>query len=218
MAEVLCSLNLLLPAPDVLGAFALLDWQSGQPVPDQSRLDRVLHSCWGNLPDIHAARYEQTERKTDQLNLQKLRKEIADVVFVDGLPLFPEHYLMHHYRPELCSFSIPGPLEHYASFFNRIFLRTTDGTEIELDNEPTAQALLILSSMNRQSVELPTDLTLMEEILSRYRADLEKLWNSLLRECRRRIPVRQQAFSAARKIWKDHNLPPRNKFVSPRQE
>jgi hypothetical protein len=199
----------LLPAADVLGAFAMLDWQPGQSIPDRRQLDRILLSCWKRLPALEAFAQEQAKRKTRKRTGLKLRREIAAFVFQDGLPVFPEHYLMQHYRPELQNYEIPGQLEYHDSFFGRVFLQTASGVEIEVTDETTAKALQILSRLGRPKVQLPVDAALREKILAQYLVDLEQLWKSLLRECRRRVPDRQQALSVARKIWKDHNLPPR---------
>ncbi len=212
MNAILAQQALLLPAADVLGAFALLDWQPGQAMPDRGRLDRTLLACWGRLPAVQVKEQTKSGRKIRQASRQNLHMEIAGFVFRDGLPLFPDHYLMQHYRPELRRYDIIGPLEYQDSFFGRVSLRAADGSEIEVANEPTAKALRLLSGMKRATVELPVDPALMEQILDQYLADLERLWNILLRECRRRIPARRQALASARKIWKEHQLPRRDQI------
>jgi hypothetical protein len=206
-ANTLCVLKALLPAPDVLRAFILLDWTPGEKVPERERLDRVLRACWENIPELSIVEPATSRNKTRRHNQQKVRREIADLVFRDGVPRFPEHYLMRHYRPALRSYEIPGPLEYLNSFFGRVSLRAPDGSEIVLDDEQTAKALLLVSHANRQTVQLPAEASLTEQILNQYLADLETLWATLLGECRRRIPLRQQALSAARRIWKGKNLP-----------
>ncbi len=204
--------HLLLPASDVLSSFSLLDWHPDQPLPDETRLNRVLHSCWGKLPDILAIDAPPRDGKTRQAGRRKIREQVVATVFRDGIPLFPEHYLQHYFRPALHPYAIPGPLQFHDRFFERIYLRAPDGSDIELDNEPTATALLLLSRGDRSVVQLPVDASLTEEILQRYCSDLENLWKALVRECRRHIQARQRALALARTLWKDANLPPLETF------
>jgi hypothetical protein len=217
ITEIIESSGILLPQIETLGSFSLIGWQPGMAIPSRERLDRVLLSCWGTLPkvpDLNAG--VPAKRKVNRSSSEKLRRGIARKVFRDGLPRFPEHYLMNYYRPELRTYSFAGPLEYHDSFFDRIFLRDTAGGNLELGNKSVAEALLLVSHSKRLTVDLPVDETLVEDLLHKYRADLAKLWKELLRECRRQIPIRQRALSTAKKIWKDHDdLPPLDKSGLP---
>jgi len=207
--------GLLLPSSDVLSAFSLLDWQPGQPLPATIRLNRVLHSCWGKLPEVSALTATSHDAKARQAGRRKIRDQIVAKVFQDGIPHFPEHYLQHHFRPTLHYYRVPAALEFHDRFFDHVFLRAPDGIELELDNAATATALLLLSQMERPGVELPTDPALTEELLQHYRSDLDNLWQSLLRECRRHLQSRRQAMNMARSIWKEANkLPSLDTFTT----
>ena len=207
LPEILTDSSLLLPAEDVLGAFAVLDWTAGKKQPERSRLDRVLRACWGKLPALAVPTSDQPGNRGRPGRRQSIRRQIAEAVFVDGIPQFPEDYLRHHFRPTLQEFAIPGPLEPFDSFFGKVFLRSADGSEIEMDSEAMSRALQVASRLGRDRVELPTDAALAEQILTRYLEDMDTLWRALLRECRRQVPVRAQALSMARSIWKQQGLP-----------
>lgn len=207
MPEALVEASLLLPGEDILAAFAALDWMPGQKQPERSRLDRILRSCWGKLPAVSMATPDQSKHKIRNKDRHKLRLQIAESVFIDGIPRFPEDYLRQYYRPALQNFLIPGPLQPFDRFFGKFFLRTEDGAEIQADDEATARALLVTSRLGRETVQLPRDATIGEQILSKYLDDMEALWRTLVRECRRQVPVRAQALSMARSVWKEQRLP-----------
>ena len=207
LPETLTETTLLLPTEDVFAAFAVLDWNPGQKTPERHRLDRILHSCWGKLPAVGIAAAIHTTRKAQRQQRHRIRSEVEATVFVDGIPRFPEDYLRQHFRPELQEFSIPGLLEPFDSFFGKFFLRTADGSEIQTDHEATARALLVASRLGRTTVQLPNNPALAEQILVKYLDDMNALWRSLVRECRRQVPTRTRALSLARRIWKERGLP-----------
>lgn len=207
LPEILARTSVLLPGEDVLAAFAVLDWDPEQPEPERSRLDRILQSCWGRLPDVTLEPSTQNVRQAQRIQRSKVRLQVDQTVFVDGIPSFPEDYLRQYFRPELREFSISGPLEPFDSFFDKVFLRTADGSEIQVDSEATARALLVASRLGCATVRLPKDAALVERILTQYLDDLDALWQDLVRECRRQVPARARALSMARTIWKARNLP-----------
>ena len=217
LCQTLGKTGLLLPSSDVLGAFSLLDWQQDQPLPATTRLDRVLHSCWGKLPEIGKLTAASRDTKTRQAGRRKIRERVIAKVFQDGIPRFPEHYLQHHFRPTLHYYRVPAALEFHDRFFDHVFLRAPGDIELELNDTATATALLLLSQMERPGVELPTDSALTEELLQHYRSDLDNLWKSLLRECRRHIQSRRQATNMARSLWKEANLPSLETFSALQQ-
>ena len=50
----------------------------------------------------------------------------------------------------------------------------------------------------------------LEQLLSEYIDDLTRLWDHLVRECRRAEPHRRRALTLARKIWQKQGLPQYN--------
>ena len=128
---------------------------------------------------------------------------------MDGIPRFPEDYLMHLYRPEKVCYELSGPLEIGETFFGKVSLQTKDGEhKIEVSGRLNAEALVLASYTGAAKVSLPTDNDLLEELVKNYRSDLGRLWDSLNRECRRAEPQRQAAIKLARKIWQQQGLPP----------
>jgi hypothetical protein len=138
-------------------------------------------------------------------------EQIITAVFVDGVPLFPEHYLMNSYRPELQHYELCGPLQIAEEFFDRISLSAPEtDRRLEVSGRLTAEALILVSHSGRTEVELPTDEQLLQSVLARYRVDLKHLWDNLVKECRRIEPHRQAAIRLAHKIWRQQGLPPRD--------
>jgi hypothetical protein len=121
--------------------------------------------------------------------------------------------MMHLYRPVLIQYDLCGPLEIVEEFFERILLRTlTEDQTIEVSGKTVAEALLLASYGGIENVSLPEDESILEELILSYRSDLERLWDNLVRECRRIEPHRQAAIKLARKVWQEHGLPPENAY------
>ena len=120
---------------------------------------------------------------------------------------------MHIYRPVLTHYDLRGPVEIAEEFFERISLRTISQVHtLEVSGKIVAEALILASYTGKETVSLPDDETVLEEIVLHYRSDLERLWDNLIRECRRFEPHRQVAIKLARRIWKQQGLPPERVF------
>jgi hypothetical protein len=204
-----------LPAPALLSKLESLDWQPGQTVPSEKNLDRKL-ALLRDLSDSLADEPSQpTEQRTNNRTRQSLKATICAEVFRDGVPLFPEHYLMKHYKPALHTYKLPGPLREAEAFFDRILLHGPEQTTLEVCGAGTAEALILASLTGRTAVDLPVDAELTELILKSYQQDLDRLWNDLTRECRRQIPRQKAALTLAKRIWRDQKLPPLSAFITP---
>jgi hypothetical protein len=209
-AEAVQAAGVPIPNEIILSELSLIGTGDVQTAPDRILLDREFLNIFGSVPELPDA--------TPQVVAEVLRKpsrettrsaQIASRVFHEGLPRFPEHYLMHFYRPVLAHFDLCGPLEIDQEFFNHATLRGI-GHEIriEVSGRMTAEALVLASYSNEGRVSLPKDDTILSEIVVRYRNDLKKLWGKLIQECRRREPARHLAVKLAKKIWRQHGLPP----------
>ncbi|MGW8312883.1 MAG: hypothetical protein ACWGOL_06630 [Desulfuromonadales bacterium] len=209
-AEAVQAAGVPIPNEIILSELSLIGAGDLQTAPDQILLDREFVNIFGPVPEL-----PDTASQAVAEVLRKPRREttrnaqIASRVFQEGLPRFPEHYLMHFYRPVLVHFDLGGPLEIDQEFFNHATLRGI-GHEfrIEVSGRMTAEALVLASYSNEGRVSLPADDTILSEIVVRYRNDLNNLWGKLIRECRRREPVRHLAVKLANKIWQQHGLPP----------
>jgi len=201
--------GMLLPDENCIVDLGLIASQQSREIPEQDILEREFISIFGPIPAIPQL---PAEVVTDHPKTRRTRKthveEIAKAVFIDGVPRFPEHYLMNIYRPELIHYDLHGPLEVAEEFFDRISLRTSDSDHrIEVSGKPVAEALIMISRSGRSGVDLPKDERLLEELLDKYRIDLKLLWDNLARECRREEPHRQAAIRLARRIWRQQGLP-----------
>ena len=137
-----------------------------------------------------------------------LADKIANEVFRDGLPRFPDHYLRRIDLPPLRTYLLPGPLQIHSHFFDRIRLTGPNGATVDSDNPADAEALVLASRDGRGRVELPTDPGLTMQLTAAYRQDLQRLWQTLLGECRRHHSVQRQALALARRLWRERDLPP----------
>ncbi|RMF46707.1 MAG: hypothetical protein D6751_04385 [Deltaproteobacteria bacterium] len=161
-----------------------------------------LGPAWQNLeiPECSGA-----PEATSGTRSRPRSERIAEQLLVDGLPVFPDHYLYDHYRPELKSWQLPGPLTEQGRFFATIELATESGDIICCDSEPVAGCLLLASHMTRE-VSLPTSPEVATDILGRCLADLDRLKTGLLELCRQensRDPER-----LASSLWRRWQLPP----------
>ncbi len=209
-------INLGMPLPDetILADLSLLGNPATGSMPTREILDLEFSSIFGEIPRLDV---QTTTVATDAASTNLKRnipvEDIASRVFVDGVPRFPAHYLMNHYRPVLKNFKLPGPLHVAASFFDTIRLQTKTGDQaIEVDGRPLAEALILASHSGMTHLEIPVDETLTEDLVNRYRMDLQRLWESLTSECRRYEPRRQSAIHLAKKIWHKQGLPPSEVF------
>lgn len=201
-----------LPFPDELSLcdLGLAGKHERGELPEAETLERELAGIYGDLPILpdQAVRATSKQPKTRRRH-KTSTQEIINKVFLDGIPRFPEHYLMDIYRPAMEQHQLQGPLEFAEEFFDRISLRTLDGKQtIEVSGKTLADALIFASWSGENYVDLPQDRTTLEHILFKYRADLNSLWDKLTRECRRVEPHRIAAIKLAKTIWRQQGLPP----------
>lgn len=198
------------PSENGLSDLSLIGSPDTQTLPAAELLEREFASIFGSVPAL-----PESSTHTDSGPGKARRRSIAPTerittkVFEDGVPRFPAHYLMHIYRPSLVHYNLCGPLEITEEFFDRVSLRTI-GQEhtIEVSGKTVAEALILASYAGEPKVSLPEDETILAELVRQYQTDLERLWNDLVRECRRFEPHRQAAIKLARKIWQRQDLPP----------
>lgn len=179
------------------------DGTSLQVAPLLEDADLITVAALGSIATSAQAPAPRSKRKPPAL-----AEQIAARVFRDGLPRFPEHYLRRFDLPPLRTYLLPGPLQINSHFFDRIRLTGADGTAVDSDNPADAEALLLASRDGRLRVDLPTDPALTMRLVAAYREDLRRLWQDLIDECRRQHPVQKRAMALARRLWREHGLPP----------
>ena len=192
-----------------LPPFALLEQLSTdeylQATPEQ--LENDIEEWLGTeTPRItsHPPNYDSAARRIRQGE----RKRLLDNVFVDGVPVFPGHYLYDYYQPETKTYILTGPLTFQRRFFNQVELSDHAGADVIVDNDLTAHALLLLSHGARGSAELPVSEEILSDIMQRYLNDLAALKESLIEQCNQICETAEKARRLARKLWREKNLPP----------
>ncbi len=210
-AQAVQLLGVPVPNPTILADLNLLGNPETRAIPAPAILEREFSNIFGPVPDM-------PENQRDSLaEAPKLRHrstvsadQVAAKIFVDGIPRFPGHYLMHLYRPELAHYELHGPLEIAAEFFDKISLRTIGREDhtLEVSGSMLADALVLASYSGATGVDLPLDEQLLAELVGHYRSDLQRLWDNLIRECRSCEPHIQAAVKLAKKIWQQQGLPP----------
>lgn len=219
LAVHLQRLEFPLPDEKFLNNLSLLSSDSADELPSLRVLNREVNLWFGFDVSAILPKTKDTEvgkprkKRTDSETLLQ-QSDIINRVFCDGVPLFPEHYLLHTPSTELQTFTLPGLLEIEGAFFDQIMLTTSDGDRVEVTGLETATALQLASYRNISEVSLPRNRGLTEKILTKYLQDLERLRTSLLRETHRLYPEATEATEAARAIWKTLLLPPWSKLTS----
>lgn len=210
LAERVREAGVPVPNATILADLGLLGCMKSMSLPEPDLLSREFANIFGPLPELpeSAPNLQGIPCKARRRSSVSLA-QVAATVFVDGMPRFPEHYLMNTYRPRLAVYDLRGPLEIATEFFDRISLRTlSQDHTLEVSGRIVAEALILASYSGQTRVALPEDEELLTELVTRYRTDLQRLWDSLARECRRIEPQRLAAVKLARRIWQQQGLPP----------
>ena len=136
-----------------------------------------------------------------------LAEKIVREVFVDGLPIFPDHYLYDYYRPELRNFQFTPPLSRGTEFFGRVELIDRKERKLEVENLDSARALLLCAAAGNSAASLPVDEQITAAIVHRYLADLQNLHQTLSRSCHRHCNDPQRAEALIDRLWSCQPLP-----------
>jgi hypothetical protein len=202
--------GLPLPGREVLADLCLIGLPETGRIPEPVLLEREFANIFGPSPVLsESATHDISGDSKSRRKSNADPKQIAAKVFEDGIPRFPEHYLMDLYRPEVTEYTLRGVLEITEEFFDKITLSTVakDHT-LEVSGELIAEALILASYTDQEQVSLPNDELILAEIVQQYRSDLLRLHDNLMRACRRFEPHRQQAIKLAGRIWQQQCLPP----------
>jgi hypothetical protein len=198
------------PSEQMLQALQQACQQKTGGLPPVAIIDQEVNRLLGPLPPLERSAYRRrTIPPSAQCNDVKnaATEEIANAVFIDGIPRFPEQYLYNYFRPALISFSFSGPLTIGNEFFGRTSLFDSVGTLIEVENPDIAAALQLASQTAPSPILLPADRQTCAEITDRYRSDLLRLRQELLRRVHLAISESRAAELLAKRIWKELPLP-----------
>ncbi|MCK4509698.1 MAG: hypothetical protein KAU27_14205, partial [Desulfuromonadales bacterium] len=198
------------PNESILADLSMIGSPDTESIPASELLEREFTDIFGPISPLpESSVHVITKPPKAPRRSRTSSEQIVSKIFQDGVPRFPEHYLMHIYRPALNHYELRGPLEITEEFFERISLQTIGHDHaIEVSGKTVAEALLFASYTGEAKVSLPEDESLLEELVQNYRSDLDRLWDNLVRECRSFEPHRQRAIKLARKIWQQQSLPP----------
>jgi hypothetical protein len=203
--------GLPLPGQKILNALQQLQADGAGEV-SPSLLDHELTRWLGPLPEFPETAKSGEARTGDKqeghLPEHDLIDAIDELVFMDGIPVFPDHYLYDYYRPELRLYTFEAPLTIGGEFFGTIEMQDAKGETFQVEGAETAQALELISSLGTGSVKLPLDRSITAAILDRYRQDLRKLRGNLVKEVFRRQADPQSAKALVEQLWQKQALPP----------
>jgi hypothetical protein len=202
-----------LPLPGEKALLSLQKLQTeGGGEPSATILDQELALWLGATPELPAANKATPDESRDtdshQHAEQDLLANVAELVFMDGIPVFPDHYLYDYYRPEMRRFDFEKPLSIDEEFFGTVELKDEQGYKLQVEGMETALALVLISSLRSGPVELPVDRVIISTILDRYRQDLRKLRSNLVKEIFRRQADPRTAKTAVERLWQQQPLPP----------
>jgi hypothetical protein len=203
--------GLPVPEPAALTRLQQVFGNAGEPPPSGREIDRELALWLGSEPALPVAPTPPRRRAAPQAQPDRteLADQISEQVFVDGIPLFPDHYLFDYYRPQLMEYSFDGPLVQENQFFDTFELHDADGHSLHVEGAETARALLLASAnaSGKVRMSLPVDRQILAAMLERYLADLHELRQALLRETHRLVADPQAADKLVETIWSDRDLP-----------
>ncbi|APG27607.1 hypothetical protein A7E78_07005 [Syntrophotalea acetylenivorans] len=165
-----------------------------------SDLSSLAAGPWAEGYETIAARAVNTDPK-------ELTETITQEVFVDGIPVFPDHYLYDYYRPELRDYTFTPPLNRGSEFFGRVELIDKQQRRLEVEGLDAARALLLCAAAGKTSIGLPVEGQIISAIVQRYLTDLQNLHQALLRCCHRHCADPQKAETLTKTIWADQPLP-----------
>ena len=199
------------PLPDsaVLTELSLALSLPGIDMPETEQIDHEFEQIFGPTPAVEESISATAAAKKRLSRSRFSAEEVTAKVFSDGLPNFPEHYMVEFYQAEAERFQLKGPMEVSGNFFDQFTLHTKDHEyTLEVTGNRLAEALKLASYNDAESVSLPVEEEVLVQITSKYTSDLQRLWESLVRECRRVAPVRKTAAKLAKRIWNEQGLPP----------
>lgn len=204
-----------LPQPSIAVLDALVDLSldeldsADQQVTIDQELEQRLSVSIDTL-ESNTAKHKPAPTSTEKADKKALEQKIIDLLNVEGIPLFPTHYLYDFFRPATSNYpseDLPWQIDN--EFMGTFTLKNNSNAELEISNEYLAHAI-VLASCTQKSLDLPDDIDICRQIILRYLADLHRIRNLIGRECHASLPTSATANRLAGKIWKSLPLPPWN--------
>jgi len=202
-----------IPAPRaiVLDTLATIDGNGAIAKIDRELEKQLNLSTAPPLPVPHNSAASSGAEIVQKKANKEIRQKIINLVTVNGIPHFPDHYLYDYYRPQLISYPQGSKPWQIASEFMGTFQLSTPAPEtecssFEVNNEYLACAI-VLTSYGSGPIKLPADVSITEKIIKRYLTDLSDLRDTIWSEAHAALAQHEAANRMVSKIWKTLELP-----------
>ncbi len=158
------------------------------------------------LPELQTDK-ERPAAKAPVQASKNVRQQIIEQLQTHGIPNFPDQYLYFLDHPDMLSYAITPPLKVTSRLLGQFDMVDGDGQSLSGYGEELEQALMICSQLGKTTFDLPGDRKQLEQILQRYRKDLDSLHQLLSDLSYRQMEKPQAARNLIRNIWKKLELP-----------
>lgn len=196
------------PSAMVLEALSSLPLEGLSPTKQQTVIDFELNRLLGIEGEVLSADTTTQPIQNEQVDKKALEEKITHALSIKGVPDFPTHYLYDFFRPQTTSYPATQTPWHISSEFMGSFTLSSENEKtLEIGNEYLAHAICLASHVHPQA-ELPDDLAICQQIVTRYLNDLQQVYNLIARECHASLPTSTAANRLVSKIWKSLPLPP----------
>lgn len=145
--------------------------------------------------------------KTNTQVAKNVKQQIIEQLQIHGIPNFPDQYLYFLDRPKMVSYVFTPPLKVTTKLLGQFDMVDGRGRTLSGYGEELEKALLICSYLGKTTTDLPGDRKQLEQLLARYRKDLETLHQLLSDLSYRQMEKPQAARNLIRNIWKKLELP-----------
>jgi hypothetical protein len=158
------------------------------------------------LPELEINKVAPATKTNIQAS-KNVKLQIIEQLQTHGIPNFPDQYLYFLDHPDMVSYVITPPLKVTSRLLGQFDMIDGDNRTLSGYGEELEQALLICSHLGKTTIDLPRDRNQLEQVLHRYRKDLDSLHQLLSDLCYRQMEKPQAARNLIRNIWKKLELP-----------
>lgn len=174
----------------------------------EAYLDDILTQLLG-IPS--GTPIEQTMATGDTSVVKPVSRDLGEQLLrqleAEGIPYFPQTYLYRQATGPLNSYSFTPPLKVCQELLGQYELEDARNQQFQVVGEETKDALLLASSLNLKSLEIPQNRQQTADMLDSYRQDLRKLQEKISRLCHRHIEQPAAAQRLQKKLWQQLPLP-----------
>lgn len=158
------------------------------------------------LPDAEENKTASVGKASMQAS-KNVKQQIIDQLHAHGIPNFPDQYLYFLDQPDMVRYAITPPLRVISRLLGQFDMIDGNGQLLHGYGEELEQTLLICAHIGKTTIDLPTDRKQLEQLLERYRKDLDTLHQLLSDLSYRQMEKPQAARNLIRNIWKKLELP-----------